>query len=86
MVNALLGTLPRIIFVIDGIILRSGRSLRKDTCDVKGSTVVVIKPAQSNDLIGGYNPIGWRDDGGYQSTMDSFLFKLTTLGSARYLA
>src|SRR6185437_6930593 len=24
-----------------------------------------------------YNPIGWRDDGGYQSTMDSFLFKLS---------
>ena len=39
--------------------------------------MIVIKPAQSNDLIGGYNPIGWRDDGGYQSTMDSFLFKLS---------
>ncbi|CAG8577669.1 4459_t:CDS:2 [Paraglomus occultum] len=48
-----------------------------ELCDAKGPTVILIKPAHSNDLIGGYNPIGWRDDGGYQSTTDSFLFKLS---------
>jgi len=42
-VNAYLRHVPRIILVIDGIILKP--------CDVKGPTVVVIKPAQSNDLI-----------------------------------
>ncbi|CAG8644468.1 2605_t:CDS:2 [Paraglomus occultum] len=30
-----------------------------ELCDAKGPTVILIKPARSNDLIGGYNPIGW---------------------------
>jgi len=71
MVNALLGTFPSDYFCnFDGIILRSDRILRftpktfHELCDARGPTVVIIKPAQSNNLISGYNPIDWHDDGG----------------------
>jgi TLD len=45
-------------------------------CDNKGATIVVIKITNSNQIVGGYNPLDWNGDG-YKSTKDSFIFSFT---------
>ena len=41
-------------------------------CDHKWPTVVVIKLKDCGEILGGYNPIGWRPDSSV--TYDSFIF------------
>ncbi|PKK58880.1 hypothetical protein RhiirC2_795627 [Rhizophagus irregularis] len=45
-------------------------------CDNMGATIVIIKTKNSNQIVGGYNPLQW-DLSGYKSTKDSFVFLLT---------
>jgi hypothetical protein len=44
-----------------------------EKCDNKGATIVVAKIANSEQIVGGYNPLDWNGYG-YKSTNDSFLF------------
>ncbi|GBC41247.2 carbohydrate-binding module family 13 protein [Rhizophagus irregularis DAOM 181602=DAOM 197198] len=45
-----------------------------ETCDNRYRTVTVIKAKDSNEILGGYNPVEWRSDGSYGTTKDSFIF------------
>ncbi|CAG8545698.1 5613_t:CDS:2 [Scutellospora calospora] len=48
-------------------------------CDNKGATIFVGKILNSNQLVGGYNPIDWNGNGIYKNTTESFLFSLNDL-------
>ncbi|GBB89880.1 hypothetical protein RclHR1_01670031 [Rhizophagus clarus] len=54
-----------------------------EKCDHKGPNVVVLKIRGSGQIIGGYNPIGWRSlqTQRWQYTKDSFLFSFGNRGS-----
>src|SRR5688572_11290772 len=43
-------------------------------CDNKSRTVTVVKVKDSDEILGGYNPITWKSDGSYGITKDSFIF------------
>ncbi|CAG8568325.1 12403_t:CDS:2, partial [Gigaspora rosea] len=45
-------------------------------CDNKGATIVVAKIQNSDNLVGGYNPLDWEGDDEWKSTANSFLFLL----------
>ncbi|GBC41161.2 carbohydrate-binding module family 13 protein [Rhizophagus irregularis DAOM 181602=DAOM 197198] len=45
-----------------------------EICDNKSRTVTIIKVKDSNEIIGGYNPIQWTSEGDYGTTIDSFIF------------
>jgi hypothetical protein len=55
---------------------RDGFSHEKfhEICDNKSHTVTFIKVKDSNEIIGGYNPINWKSDNSYSITKDSFIF------------
>ncbi|RIA97529.1 hypothetical protein C1645_871284 [Glomus cerebriforme] len=42
-------------------------------CDNKGPTMMILKMRDSEQIIGGYNPLEW-DSSGKKSTTDSFIF------------
>ncbi|RIA94284.1 hypothetical protein C1645_818279 [Glomus cerebriforme] len=44
------------------------------TCDNKMHTVTIIKVKDSNEILGGYNPIEWKPNEGFGITKDSFIF------------
>ncbi|GES81055.1 BTB/POZ domain-containing protein [Rhizophagus clarus] len=63
-------------------------------CDNKGATVVVAKIKNTNQIVGGYNPLDWEGNKTYNTT-DSFIFsfddyknidtgKLGTVTNAKY--
>ncbi|CAG8600514.1 2136_t:CDS:1 [Funneliformis mosseae] len=58
---------------------RDGFDAKKfhEICDYKGATLAVISLKNSTDLIGGYNPLGWRPSHTWWKTSKSFLFSLT---------
>ncbi|EXX63040.1 uncharacterized protein OCT59_011694 [Rhizophagus irregularis] len=58
---------------------RDGHSANKFhlICDNKPRTVTIIKVKDSNEILGGYNPIEYRSDGYYETTKDSFIFSFT---------
>ncbi|RIB24113.1 hypothetical protein C2G38_2070848 [Gigaspora rosea] len=41
-------------------------------------TVVVIKVKNTNEILGGYNPLIWTKQGKYLATTNSFIFSLKT--------
>ncbi|GES83702.1 carbohydrate-binding module family 13 protein [Rhizophagus clarus] len=43
-------------------------------CDNQPGTVTIIKLKDSNEILGGYNPIEWKRYCGYRATKDSFIF------------
>jgi hypothetical protein len=45
-----------------------------EICDGQSCTITVIKVKDSNEILGGYNPIEWRSDNKYGNTKDSFIF------------
>ncbi|RIB09362.1 hypothetical protein C2G38_2146591 [Gigaspora rosea] len=47
-------------------------------CDNIPGTVVVIKINNTNEILGGYNPLVWNIQGKYFATTDSFIFSLKT--------
>ncbi|KAG9285682.1 hypothetical protein G9A89_002249 [Geosiphon pyriformis] len=45
-------------------------------CDRHGATVVVIKINDTDEIIGGFNPVSWSSSGYYRNTTRSFIFSL----------
>ncbi|GET64899.1 hypothetical protein GLOIN_2v1779084 [Rhizophagus irregularis DAOM 181602=DAOM 197198] len=43
-------------------------------CDNVPHTVTFIKIKETEEIIGGYNPLEWKSSGGYYKTKDSFIF------------
>ncbi|GBC26072.2 BTB/POZ protein [Rhizophagus irregularis DAOM 181602=DAOM 197198] len=43
-------------------------------CDGHSCTITVVKVIDSNEILGGYNPIAWKSDYSYSATKDSFIF------------
>ncbi|CAG8671061.1 4796_t:CDS:2, partial [Racocetra fulgida] len=55
-------------------------------CDYVGPTVVIIKVRNSNEIIGGYNPLDWSENDDYYNhefkpTSKSFVFSLFSLSN-----
>ena len=48
-----------------------------EKCDNKGPTIVIAKVTNSEQIIGGYNPLQWDSSNSYKSTNDSFIFSFT---------
>ncbi|GET03181.1 carbohydrate-binding module family 13 protein [Rhizophagus clarus] len=45
-----------------------------EICDNKFRTISIIKVKDSNEILGGYNPNGWKSLYSYSTTKDSFIF------------
>ncbi|GES76346.1 carbohydrate-binding module family 13 protein [Rhizophagus clarus] len=45
-----------------------------EICDNKSPTVTIIKVEDSNEILGGYNPVEWKSNSSYGITKDSFIF------------
>ncbi|CAB4393430.1 unnamed protein product [Rhizophagus irregularis] len=45
-------------------------------CDNKGATIVIVKFKNSEQIIGGYNPLFWDSSNSEKSTIDSFIFSI----------
>ncbi|PKB98943.1 hypothetical protein RhiirA5_505969, partial [Rhizophagus irregularis] len=43
-------------------------------CDNKGATIVIVKIANSEQIVGGYNSLYWNLSSAWKSTRDSFIF------------
>ncbi|GES76343.1 carbohydrate-binding module family 13 protein [Rhizophagus clarus] len=43
-------------------------------CDNHSRTVTIIKVKDSNEILGGYNPVEWKSDSSFGITKDSFIF------------
>ncbi|POG76246.1 hypothetical protein GLOIN_2v1557899 [Rhizophagus irregularis DAOM 181602=DAOM 197198] len=43
-------------------------------CDNKGATIVIVKITNSEQIVGGYNPLYWDSSNGWKPTSDSFIF------------
>ncbi|PKC63572.1 hypothetical protein RhiirA1_422587 [Rhizophagus irregularis] len=53
-----------------------------EICDNQSCTVSVIKVKNSNEILGGYNPIEWKhDERAYGTTNDSFIFSFESVDS-----
>src|SRR6266536_3295921 len=48
-----------------------------EKCDNKGATIVIAKVTNSEQIIGGYNPLQWDSSNSWKSTNDSFIFSFT---------
>ncbi|GBC03097.1 hypothetical protein RclHR1_00050005 [Rhizophagus clarus] len=48
-----------------------------EKCDNKGATLVVIKITDSDQIVGGYNPLSWDCSNTRKPTYDSFIFSFT---------
>ncbi|GBB93086.1 hypothetical protein RclHR1_21010004 [Rhizophagus clarus] len=46
-------------------------------CDNKGATIVVVKFTNSEQIVGGYNPLFWDSSNSVKSTNDSFIFSFS---------
>jgi hypothetical protein len=55
---------------------RDGDTINKfhEKTDNKGANIVVAKIKNTNQIIGGYNPLDWNAIGTWKSTTDSFIF------------
>jgi hypothetical protein len=43
-------------------------------CDNRGPTIVIAKITNSEQIVGGYNPLDWKPKSTFSSTKDSFIF------------
>src|SRR6266498_1104604 len=43
-------------------------------CDNKGATIVIVKITNSEQIVGGYNPLFWDSSNSEKSTLGSFIF------------
>ena len=48
-----------------------------ELCDNKGATISLARIKDSKQIIGGYNPLNWYQNGQYADSSDSFLFNTT---------
>ena len=60
---------------------KDGNTVAKfhEKCDNKGATIVIIKVTNSEQIIGGYNPLQWDSSCSDHSTKDSFIFSFTSV-------
>ncbi|RIA94276.1 hypothetical protein C1645_873541 [Glomus cerebriforme] len=56
-----------------------------DICDNQSRTVTIIKVKDSNEILGGYNPIAWKSTYGYGATKDSFIFSFINGSNNNYI-
>ncbi|EXX69446.1 hypothetical protein RirG_096020 [Rhizophagus irregularis DAOM 197198w] len=45
-----------------------------EICDLQSHTVTIAKVKDSNEILGGYNPLEWKSVDRYSNTYDSFIF------------
>ena len=57
---------------------RDGEEVTKfrELCNGKGPTIAVGKLSDTDEILGGYNPLSWGSDNGYAETNESFIFAL----------
>ncbi|GES96350.1 carbohydrate-binding module family 13 protein [Rhizophagus clarus] len=62
---------------------RDGFSIDKfhEICNNKPHTVTIAKVKDSDEILGGYNPVEWKSVDGYASTKDSFIFSFKSSSS-----
>ena len=48
-----------------------------EKCDNKGATIVVAKIANTEQIVGGYNPLFWDSSNSYMTINDSFIYSFT---------
>ncbi|RIA97531.1 hypothetical protein C1645_801737 [Glomus cerebriforme] len=46
-------------------------------CNNKGANIVIVKIKNSEQIVGGYNPLFWSSDNNDMPTKDSFIFSIT---------
>ncbi|CAB4377963.1 unnamed protein product [Rhizophagus irregularis] len=46
-------------------------------CNNKGATIVILKIQNSEQILGGYNPLPWDQSNSYKNTTDSYMFSFT---------
>ena len=61
------------------LILRGSRdgfspSKFHEICNNQSHTISIIKVKDSNEILGGYNPIIWKSNCNFETTKDSFIF------------
>ncbi|GES83697.1 carbohydrate-binding module family 13 protein [Rhizophagus clarus] len=59
------------------LLYRCGLNVRgrfHEICDNQPGTVIIVKLKGSNEILGGYNPIEWKNISKYSPTKDSFIF------------
>jgi hypothetical protein len=47
-------------------------------CDYNGATIVIVKASNSDQILGGYNPLSWDSTNNWCSTSDSFIFSFSS--------
>ncbi|GBC03094.1 hypothetical protein RclHR1_00050002 [Rhizophagus clarus] len=47
-------------------------------CDNKGATIVIVKISNSNQIVGGYNPLFWVSNNTFRPSCDSFIFSFAS--------
>ncbi|RIA82868.1 hypothetical protein C1645_834688 [Glomus cerebriforme] len=60
------------------------KNVRK-ICENQSRTVVIIKVRDSNEILGGYNPIEWKFDDSLGITKDSFIFSFSNDSIENYI-
>ncbi|RGB35319.1 hypothetical protein C1646_759490 [Rhizophagus diaphanus] len=53
-------------------------------CDNKGATIVVVKVTNSEQIVGGYNPLFWDSSNSVKNTKDSFIFSFADENSLQW--
>jgi hypothetical protein len=56
-----------------------------EICKNQSRTVTIIKVKDSNEILGGYNPIEWKFDGSYGVANDSFIFSFGNNNIENYI-
>ncbi|GES96352.1 carbohydrate-binding module family 13 protein [Rhizophagus clarus] len=56
-----------------------------EMCDHKPHTVIIAKVENSNEILGGYNPVEWKSAKSYGSTKDSFIFSFENSSTEDYI-
>ncbi|GES76323.1 carbohydrate-binding module family 13 protein [Rhizophagus clarus] len=56
-----------------------------ENCKNQPRTVTIIKVVDSNEILGGYNPLEWKSDDSYGITKDSFIFSFRNDNIENYI-
>ncbi|RGB29248.1 hypothetical protein C1646_766830 [Rhizophagus diaphanus] len=52
------------------------KSTFHERCDNEGPTVTIARVKNSNEILGGFNPLNWESNREYRETKESFIFSL----------
>src|SRR5205814_9325719 len=56
-----------------------------EICDNQSHTISIIKVKDSNEILGGYNPIIWKSNYSFGTTKDSFIFSFKNKDNENYI-